>query len=156
MPRPIWEGNLRLSLVSCPVALYNAIARARDVSFNLLHKKTNNRIRMVPHDPEIGEVKRSELSALTPITSTTVAPAQAGAHTCFLAPDESVDSRLRGNDTKKSPHPAHFVRHPRSASRLDPANAGEGFFCSLSRSGGLEPRSGSRVGVRALTPSPPS
>jgi DNA end-binding protein Ku len=61
MPRPIWEGNLRLSLVSCPVALYNAITRTRDISFNLLHKKTNNRIRMVPHDPELGEVKRSDL-----------------------------------------------------------------------------------------------
>jgi len=61
MPRPIWEGNLRLSLVSCPVALYNATSRARDISFNLLHKKTHNRIRMVPHDPELGEVKRSDL-----------------------------------------------------------------------------------------------
>ncbi len=61
MHRPIWEGTLRLSLVSCPIALYGATTRAHDVSFNLLHKKTHNRIHMVPHDPELGEVKRSDL-----------------------------------------------------------------------------------------------
>ena len=26
--RPMWQGQLRLSLVSCPVALYNEIGRA--------------------------------------------------------------------------------------------------------------------------------
>lgn len=61
MARPVWQGNLRLSLVSCPVALYGATTRAHDVSFHLLHKDTQNRIRMVPHDPELGEVKRSDL-----------------------------------------------------------------------------------------------
>ena len=60
-PRPIWEGHLRLSLVTCPVALYSATTRANDVSFHLIHPKTNNRIRMIPHDPELGEVRRDEL-----------------------------------------------------------------------------------------------
>ncbi len=59
--RPLWEGHLRLSLVTCPVALYSATTRAHDVSFHLIHPKTNNRIRMVPHDPELGEVRRDEL-----------------------------------------------------------------------------------------------
>ena len=49
--RPIWQGNLRLSLVSCPVALYNATSRTSDISFHLLNPETNNRIRMVPTDP---------------------------------------------------------------------------------------------------------
>src|SRR4051812_17614675 len=62
MARPSWEGNLRLSLVMCPVALYNATASgAGEVHFNLLHKKTHNRIRMIPHDPELGEVSRADL-----------------------------------------------------------------------------------------------
>jgi len=61
MPRPIWKGHLQLSLVSCPVALYNATTSSNDISFHWLHKKTNNRIRMLPHDPELGEVERKDL-----------------------------------------------------------------------------------------------
>src|ERR1700753_596336 len=59
--RPIWQGNLRLSLVSCPVALFGAVSRSNDVSFHLLNPETNNRIRMVPTDPDTGPVERSEL-----------------------------------------------------------------------------------------------
>ena len=59
--RASWKGHLRLSLVSCPVRLYNATAAGKRVSFNLLHGETNNRVRMVPHDPERGAVDRSEL-----------------------------------------------------------------------------------------------
>lgn len=59
--RPVWEGHLKLSLVTCPVALYGATTRANDVSFHLLNPETGNRIRMVPHDPEAGEVKRGDL-----------------------------------------------------------------------------------------------
>lgn len=61
MPRPLWEGHLKLSLVTCAVALYSATSRARDISFHLLHKETMNRIRMIPTDPEIGPVERSDL-----------------------------------------------------------------------------------------------
>ena len=60
-PRPTWQGHLRLSLVTCPVALYTATSPAGDVHFNLLHKDTHNRIRMVPTDPELGPVERSDL-----------------------------------------------------------------------------------------------
>jgi DNA end-binding protein Ku len=59
--RPIWQGNLRLSLVSCPVALYGATDRGSDVSFHLLNPDTNNRIRMIPTDPDTGPVERSDL-----------------------------------------------------------------------------------------------
>jgi len=60
-PRPTWQGHLRLSLVTCPVALYTATNPAGDVHFNMLHKDTHNRIRMVPTDPELGPVERSDL-----------------------------------------------------------------------------------------------
>lgn len=59
--RPTWQGYLRLSLVSCPVALYTATSRSGDVSFNMLHKETHNRIRMIPTDPETGPVERSDI-----------------------------------------------------------------------------------------------
>ena len=59
--RPIWQGQLRLSLVSAPVALYRATSRTNDISFHLLNPETHNRIRMIPTDPETGPVPRSEL-----------------------------------------------------------------------------------------------
>ncbi len=59
--RPIWQGSLRLSLVSCPVALYGATSRSADISFHLLNPETNNRIRMIPTDPDTGPVERAEL-----------------------------------------------------------------------------------------------
>jgi DNA end-binding protein Ku len=60
-PRTTWKGHLKLSLVSCPVRLYNAVSRSERVSFHLLHKDTHNRIQMFPHDPELGKVDRSDL-----------------------------------------------------------------------------------------------
>jgi DNA end-binding protein Ku len=59
--RPTWQGYLRLSLVSCPVALYTATSRSGEVHFNMLHKDTHNRIKMIPTDPETGPVDRSEI-----------------------------------------------------------------------------------------------
>ncbi len=59
--RPMWQGQLRLSLVSCPVALFNATSRTSDISFHLLNPETNNRIRMVPTDPDTGPVERADL-----------------------------------------------------------------------------------------------
>src|ERR671911_845647 len=60
-PRSSWKGHLKLSLVSCPVRVYNALSRSDKVAFNLLHKDTHNRIQMKPHDPELGAVERSDL-----------------------------------------------------------------------------------------------
>ena len=59
--RPVWQGQLRLSLVSCPVALYKATSRTNVISFHLLNPDTDNRIRMIPTDPETGPVNRSDL-----------------------------------------------------------------------------------------------
>src|SRR5918996_2265033 len=60
-PRSTWKGHLKLSLVSCPVRVYNAVSGSEKVSFNLLHKDTHNRVQMKPHDPELGAVERSDL-----------------------------------------------------------------------------------------------
>src|ERR1700749_852625 len=59
--RPTWQGHLKLSLVTCPVALYTAISAGGDVHFNLINPKTNNRIKMITTDPDTGPVERSEL-----------------------------------------------------------------------------------------------
>jgi len=59
--RPVWQGHLRLSLVSCAVALYRATSRASDISFHLVNPETHNRVRMVPTDPETGPLNRSDL-----------------------------------------------------------------------------------------------
>ena len=59
--RPTWHGHLKLSLVTCPVGLYTATASNAHVSFNLINPKTNNRIRMIPTDPDTGPVERSDL-----------------------------------------------------------------------------------------------
>ncbi len=59
--RPIWQGHLRLSLVSCPVALFGATSRSNDISFHMINPETNNRIRMIPTDPDSGPVERASL-----------------------------------------------------------------------------------------------
>jgi DNA end-binding protein Ku len=59
--RPTWQGHLKLSLVTCPVALYTATARSGDVHFNMLSAKTHNRIRMIPTDPETGPIDRADI-----------------------------------------------------------------------------------------------
>ncbi|WP_291295070.1 Ku protein [Elioraea sp.] len=60
--RPSWEGHLRLSLVSCPVALYNASSREGDISFRLINPATGNRVRQLTVDAETGDpVERGSL-----------------------------------------------------------------------------------------------
>lgn len=59
--RPTWQGHLKLSLVTCPVALFTATTSSNDVRFHLINPETNNRIRMVPTDPDTGPVERGDL-----------------------------------------------------------------------------------------------
>jgi DNA end-binding protein Ku len=58
--RANWKGYLRLSLVSCPIALYPATSESEKVRFNQLNKNTGNRIRYVKVDAETGEEVDSE------------------------------------------------------------------------------------------------
>ena len=60
--RPSWEGHLRLSLVTCPVALWPATSEAETVRFNLINPATGNRIKMQTLDAGTGEeVSRGDL-----------------------------------------------------------------------------------------------
>jgi DNA end-binding protein Ku len=54
-PRPYWKGYLKLSLVSCPVALYTATSSGERVAFRQINKKTGNRLRQQLVDEGTGE-----------------------------------------------------------------------------------------------------
>ena len=54
-PRPNWKGYLKLSLVSCAVALYPATTTSQRVRFNIINRNTGNRIRNDVVDAETGE-----------------------------------------------------------------------------------------------------
>src|SRR6201991_3641000 len=54
-PRANWKGFLRLSLVTCPVALYPATSDTEKVSFNQINKKTGHRIKYAKVDADTGE-----------------------------------------------------------------------------------------------------
>jgi DNA end-binding protein Ku len=59
-PRANWKGFLRLSLVTCPVALYPATSDTEKVSFNQINKKTGHRIKYSKVDAETGEEVANE------------------------------------------------------------------------------------------------
>jgi DNA end-binding protein Ku len=54
-PRAYWKGYLKLSLVSCPIALYPASSASERVAFHRVNKKTGNRLKQQMIDPETGE-----------------------------------------------------------------------------------------------------
>jgi DNA end-binding protein Ku len=61
-PRAYWKGYLKLSLVSCPIALFPATSEREKISFNQLNKETGNRIRYKKVDAETGdEVESSNI-----------------------------------------------------------------------------------------------
>ena len=59
-PRANWNGFLRLSLVTCPVALYPATSESEKVSFNQLNRKTGHRIKYAKVDADTGEEVANE------------------------------------------------------------------------------------------------
>jgi DNA end-binding protein Ku len=54
-PRPYWKGYLKLSLVSCPIALYTATSSGERVAFRQINKKTGNRLRQQLVDEGTGD-----------------------------------------------------------------------------------------------------
>jgi DNA end-binding protein Ku len=60
--RAFWKGYLKLSLVSCPIAIYTGTSATERVSFRQISKKTGNRLRQqlvdeVTREPVEGEDK---------------------------------------------------------------------------------------------------
>ncbi len=59
-PRANWKGFLRLSLVTCPVALFPATSDSEKISFNQINRKTGHRIRYMKVDADTGDEVESE------------------------------------------------------------------------------------------------
>jgi DNA end-binding protein Ku len=57
--RPFWKGYLKLSLVSCPIALYSASSSSERVSFRQINKKTGHRLKQQFVDSVTGDVVES-------------------------------------------------------------------------------------------------
>lgn len=71
-PRANWKGFLRLSLVTCPVALYPATSDAEKVSFNQINKNTGHRIKYKKVDAETGdEVENDDIIKGYPVDKDT-------------------------------------------------------------------------------------
>jgi hypothetical protein len=119
-PRAYWKGYLKLSLVSCPVALFPASSEREKISFNQINKKTGNRIRYRKVDAETGdevgpseiikgyEVGKGQYIELEPAELEAIAIATAAA-------------RLRGRAVGQCPGPPipkDRAAHGRSAARV--------------------------------------
>jgi Ku protein len=55
-PRAYWKGYLKLSLVTCPVALFPASSQSEKTRFHQINRKTGNRLRQQMVDEETGRV----------------------------------------------------------------------------------------------------
>jgi DNA end-binding protein Ku len=59
-PRPTWKGYLKLSLVSCAVAMYTATSTSSRIRLHIINRETGNRIRNQAIDSETDEVVEAE------------------------------------------------------------------------------------------------
>src|SRR5947199_10806650 len=59
-PRANWKGFLRLSLVTCPVALFPATSDSEKISFNQINRNTGHRIKYMKVEADTGEYVSSE------------------------------------------------------------------------------------------------
>jgi DNA end-binding protein Ku len=62
-PRAYWKGTLKLSLVTCPVALYPASTSVEKTRFHMINRDTGNRLKQQMIDAETGDVIEKEQKA---------------------------------------------------------------------------------------------
>ena len=60
LPRAYWKGSLKLSLVTCPVALYPASTSAERTRFHMINTETGNRLKQQRVDSETGDLVEKE------------------------------------------------------------------------------------------------
>ena len=60
LPRAYWKGSLKLSLVTCPIALYPASTTVERTRFHMINTETGNRLKQQMVDSETGEVVEKE------------------------------------------------------------------------------------------------
>jgi DNA end-binding protein Ku len=59
--RAYWKGFLRLSLVSIPVEIYNAVESKSEISFRQIHKPSGRRVSYEKVVADIGKVENSDI-----------------------------------------------------------------------------------------------
>jgi DNA end-binding protein Ku len=103
--RAFWKGYLKLSLVSCPIALYAGTSATERVSFRQINKKTGNRLRQqmvddVTREPVEGESKSRGYeyakNAYIPVDDDELDLAVESKHTIEIdsfVPREQIDAR---------------------------------------------------------------
>jgi DNA end-binding protein Ku len=62
-PRAYWKGSLKLSLVSCPIALYPATTSVEKTHFHMINKQTGHRLKQQMVDAETGDVVEGDQKA---------------------------------------------------------------------------------------------
>jgi DNA end-binding protein Ku len=77
--RAYWKGHLRLSLVSIPVEIYNAVESQNEISFRQIHKPSGRRISLEKVVPGVGKIDNSDIVKgyeIEPDTYVTLEPAE--------------------------------------------------------------------------------
>jgi DNA end-binding protein Ku len=82
-PRAHWKGFLKLSLVSCPISLYPAVAASERISFRQVNKQTGNRLRQQLVDTVTGELVPSHKKGRG---------YEVGENEFLLVPDEELEA----------------------------------------------------------------
>lgn len=59
--RAYWKGFLRLSLVSIPVEIYNAVESKSEISFRQIHKPSGRRVSYEKVVPGVGKIENSDI-----------------------------------------------------------------------------------------------
>jgi DNA end-binding protein Ku len=59
-PRPAWKGYLKLSLVTCSVAMYTATSTSSRIRLHIINRETGNRIRNQAIDSKTGDVVEND------------------------------------------------------------------------------------------------
>lgn len=59
-PRALWKGYLKLSLVSCAIAMYTATSASERVRFNMINRQTGNRLKQQYIDSATGDLVEPE------------------------------------------------------------------------------------------------
>jgi DNA end-binding protein Ku len=59
--RTYWKGHLRLSLVSIPIEIYNAVESKAEISFRQIHKPSGRRINYEKTVPGVGKVDNADI-----------------------------------------------------------------------------------------------
>ncbi|GGG25609.1 Ku protein [Chelatococcus composti] len=95
--RPVWKGQLRLSLVSIPVEMYSATNSSARVAFRQIHKPSGKRVQYQKVVPGVGPVKNDDIWKGYEVEDDEYV---------LIDPDEIDAIRL---ETKKTLELVHFV-----------------------------------------------